>query len=271
MKVLISSPIREKEAVLRCYLDALIQNKKSCSELCNVGFYFIDDNIDEKSSAILSEYRFRLESECVEFTIEKVMERSSSQDDLAEEWNSVKILKMSQLRDQIIEHTLENGYDYLLMADSDLMLGEDTLYKLILMDKDIVTPLHWTYINNGVHPNVWLYDFWDFAYRKYVGEHLSRAKQLMRMGEFFELLRKPGVYKVGGLCGCALIKAECLRKGLRYRGYSNTSVLSEDYYFCTRASVLDMEMYVNTSVNCFHVFREEMLQEYQNKIAAEVK
>ena len=271
MKLLISSPIRETEAVLRCYLEALIHNKNNCSELCDVGFYFIDDNINDKSSAVIYEYKSRLESECVEFTIDNVIEKSSNQDDLAEEWNSVKILKMSRLRDRIINYTLDNGYDYLLMVDSDLMLGEDTLHKLIIMDKAIVTPLHWTDINNGIHPNVWLYDFWDFAYRKYVGEHLSRAKQLMRMEEFFKMLRKPGVYKVGGLCGCSLTKVECLRKGLRYRVYSNTSVLSEDYYFCTRASVLELEMYVNTKVNCFHMFKEEMLQEYKNLIAAEVK
>ncbi len=267
MKILISSPIREKAAVLKCYLDALIQNKNNCSELCEVGFYFIDDNIEDKSSAALYEYKSRLESECIEFTIERVLEEISNQDDRAEEWNSVKILKMSCLRDQIINYTLGKGYDYLLMVDSDLMLGEDTLCELILTDKEIATPLHWTYINNGLYPNVWLYDFWDFAYRKYVGEHISRAKQLMRMEEFFKMLRKPGVYKVGGLCGCSLIKAECLRNGLRYRVCSNTSVLSEDYYFCTRASVLEMEMYVNTKVDCFHVYKEEMLQEYKSLIA----
>ena len=85
----------------------------------------------------------------------------------------------------------------------------------------------------------------------------------MRMEEFFKMLRQPGVYKVGGLCGCSLIKTECLRKGLRYQIYSNTSILSEDFYFCTRASVLGMEMYVNTETECFHIYKEEMLPEYE--------
>lgn len=262
-KVLIASPIREKKEILTYYLDSLIKNAEVCDEICQCGFYFIDDNLDEESSEILREYKCRYEKSFKEFEIEKITFETDGEADREECWNSNKIMKMTKLRDHIVEHLLNENYDYLLMVDSDLILSENALSELLEAKKDIVSPVHWTNINNGYHPNVWLYDFWDFAYRNYVGEYLSKAENLKRMTQFFKKIKLKGLIKVGGACGCTLTRAECFRNGLKYAYFGNTSVLSEDYYFCTRASVLGYEIYADSEVDSFHIFDDAKLEEYR--------
>lgn len=262
-KVLIAAPIREKEEILKYYLDALIENVVHCMDICECGFYFIDDNLDKESTQILEEYKDKYGDSFIEFIVEKSMIEYNVSEDKEECWNWYKILKMSKLRDRIIQFSIENEYDYLFTVDSDLILSGDALMNLLEMKKDIVTPVHWTNIKSGYHPNVWLYDFWDFAYRNYVGEYLTKAENLKRMTEFFSKLRQKGIYKVGGACGCTLTRMECFRNGLRYSYFDNTSVLSEDYYFCTRASILGYEIYANSEIDSFHIFDMNKLDEFR--------
>lgn len=74
---------------------------------------------------------------------------------------------------------------------------------------------------------------------------------------FLSKLRFPGVYKVGGLGACTLIKRVVLEKGVHFGDIYNLSFWGEDRSFCVRAVAYGFELFVDTHYPAFHIFRED--------------
>lgn len=146
---------------------------------------------------------------------------------------------IDQVRNLIADWTV-NGFDYLFSVDSDIVLPNDSLIKLLSHDKDVVSGMYIQRIEN-TH-NLELYDF--DGTRLKIKDLLSNKDTLIKIGS----------------CGfgCVLVKKEVL-KFVGYPQFVYQSAIdhkdtkSEDTYFCTKAKEHGYGIWVDTSIRCKHV------------------
>lgn len=147
----------------------------------------------------------------------------------------------AKARNEIVKKALDGGFDYVLMVDSDVVIPEDTLEKLMDPPTDICF---------GVYPRkncpgeteLFKDGTFDFKNRYSVAE-----------------LNKIGSDRIqikGGGFGCALIKTSVFREinypWFEFLSYENNTFLSEDLNFCLKASVR-YQLMVDLRVKCGHI------------------
>ncbi|NPV73033.1 MAG: glycosyltransferase [Pelotomaculum sp.] len=260
-RVLVASPVRQKEAILREFLESLEMLDTSGLEL---DFAFIDDN---NGHDLLAAFAWRKGNV-------RVFPAKSGDSYLCDEtthyWREELIWKVAAFKNQFIKLALEEGYDYLFLVDSDLYLHPKTITHLVSLGKDIVSEVYWTRWEPGMVPlpQVWAGD----QYRLYHfqrGEVLSEEETNRRTSEFLQMLSGPGTYKVGGLGACTLISRRALSMGVSFSEIYNLGFIGEDRHFCVRAAALGLELYADTHYPPFHIYRESelpALKEYKERI-----
>ena len=154
---------------------------------------------------------------------------------------------------------LEN-FDYLFFIDSDIVLHPNTIKHLISRNVDNVSNIFWTIWKEGgaLSPQVWLQDEnsnfirdWDVNYNEEEKSQKSR--------NFVNMLKVPGIYKVGGLGACTLISNKAINAGISFSMIDNLSFWGEDRHFCIRARALGLDLYVDTVYPAYHIYRESYL------------
>lgn len=151
----------------------------------------------------------------------------------------VKGYDCAKARNEIAKIAMDGGYDYVFMVDSDIVLQNDALNKLLYeSNKDIVLGLYSKKYSDEIEIfKDGIYDYTDIYKPKDLTSGLVRIK--------------------GGGLGCALIKTSVFDKlkfpYFKYVTYDNGSLLSEDLYFCEEAAKADIEIYANMDVRCGHV------------------
>ena len=80
------------------------------------------------------------------------------------------------------------------------------------------------------------------------------------LGYFLAGLRAPGLYEVGGLGACTMVRRDALEQGVNFRPVRNLSFWGEDRHFCVRAAARDIPLFADTVYPAFHVFRPEQLE-----------
>lgn len=257
-RILIGSPIHQKPQILEQFLLSLSNLKKETFE---VSFLFIDDNSNKESSELLERYK---ES----FT--KMMIKKSSESDIyytdgsTHLWTENLVWKVARFKNFIMEQALKGDYDYLFFIDSDIVLHPETIEHLIRQDKDIISEIFWTkWQPDSIElPQVWLSDQYTL-YKKDRNENLDNEQLNIRIYDFINQLRVPGVYEVGGLGACTLISKNALQKGVNFSEIPNVSFWGEDRHFCIRAAALGFKLYVDTNFPAFHIYRETDLKGVQ--------
>lgn len=228
-KVLIAAPLRQKPEIFREYqkgLDGLIIPRG-----VQVDRFFVVNDCPEVIPEIQNAKW--IENNSTDVTI--------YHDHL---WTGELVGRMSEMRNQTIREALDGGYDYLLSADTDLVLEPHTLDVLMKTKKDIVAGLFWT---NG-WSNAWMYDQAD-GYRK----------------EW----EAPGTYRVGGTGALILISRKVLEAGVDYTPIPNLkkAVFGEDRHFCIRAVCKGFEIWADSHCLPVHLYREP---DYQKFMAGEM-
>ncbi|WP_438350063.1 glycosyltransferase family 2 protein [Paenibacillus sp. FA6] len=253
-RILIGSPIHQKPAILLEFLSSLLHLKQHQVELY---YYFIDDNIDQKSSDILQQ--FSQQSELV------LLQSSGYSDEYVRDntthlWNSSLIWKVANFKNMMIQHAAQLQYDYLFLIDSDLILHPDTIEHLVAADKDIISEIFWTQWqpNKMFQPQVWMRDEYD-QWEQQLGEQLSAQEIAIRFEQFITKLKNPGIYEVGGLGACTLISQHAIQSGVNFNPIRNISFWGEDRHFCIRAAALDIPLYVDTHYPALHLYRDSEL------------
>lgn len=252
-RVLIASPIRQKPNILKEFLQSLQELDHGDLQ---VDYFFIDDNEASRSWYYLQDFQ---RDGCKKF-VETVTDTKTvfKCDNITHHWTRETVNRVTRHKNKQIQYALKNKYDYIFFIDSDLVLHPQTLKHLHSLNLDIVSEIFWTkWTNeegNRVMPNVWMYDnYYLVAYdqgRKNEEEAKKEAEQ------WLESLRIPGVYPVGGLGACTLIKRKVLEK-VDFSRIPNISFIGEDRHFCIRAMVHGFDLNVDTHYPCFHVYREE--------------
>lgn len=133
-------------------------------------------------------------------------------------------------------------YDYLFSVDSDIVLPNDCLVKMLNHDKDLVSGV---YIQRK--PDVEVVEI----YRKNQFGGVSNVP--------FVQLQPAGLHEIDGCgFGCVLVKSDIIRK-IGYPQFVYKSALdhkdtvSEDVYFCTKAKELGAKMFVDSTIVCNHI------------------
>ncbi|MEJ3718779.1 glycosyltransferase family 2 protein [Paenibacillus polymyxa] len=254
-RVLVGSPIRQEPLILREFLESLKELKQETVEL---SFLFVDDNDNMLSSQILND---------LAKTMPNVMihKHTSSdyymRDETTHSWNEQLVWKVAQLKNMIIQIALEFNYDYLFFIDSDIVLHPQTIEQLKSAGKEVISEVFWTkwQPNFPELPQVWLEDHYTMFYKQR-NEQLNKEEALRRQEQFIQQLREPGVYEVGGLGACTLISRSAIEKGVNFKEIKNISFWGEDRHFCIRAAVLGIDLYVDTHLPAYHIYRESDLK-----------
>ena len=253
-KVLVGSPVYQKLEILEAFLESL---KNLSRATISIDYMFVDDNIDKNSSKLLAEFA-REES--------KVMVIQGKKKDIyvcnddTHYWDDDLMLKVATYKNHIIKHTIDEHYDYVFFVDSDLILHPNLTEHLKTKNKDIISEIFWTQWHNDrpLEPNVWLFDEYDLV-PKQLGEKLTEEEMNIRQNQFLNQLKTPGVYEVGGLGACTLISRDALIAGVSFQPIKNLTIPGEDRFFCIRAAVLGIDLFVDTHYPAYHIYREKDL------------
>jgi GT2 family glycosyltransferase len=254
-KVLIGSPVHQKPAILREFLTSLEALQVSGY---TAAYMFMDDNGEEESSSLLTDFQERHPQTLI---VKSPSVAAYQRDDYTHHWREELIWKVAMMKDQMLRHALDHGYEHIFLADSDLVLHPHTLNNLIRTEKEIISNIFWTRWQPETieMPQVWLQDEYSMNVKN-PNQPASNSEVALQMFEFFAKLRMPGVYEVGGLGACTLISRKALQAGVRYERIKNLSFWGEDRHFCIRAAALGFSLYVDTHYPAYHIYRDSDLE-----------
>lgn len=250
-KILVGSPVFQKPDILKAFLSSL---KKLNHGENTIDYLFVDDNVDKESCRQLAEFQRDLS----EVMVLKGNDRSSYRcDEESHYWNDSLMFRVAEYKNTIIQFAIEHEYDELFFVDSDLILHPNLILHLESRQKEIVSEIFWSmwHQNMPLEPNVWLFDEYDLV-PKHLGEIVDEPEAVIRQNQFLDQLKNPGLYEVGGLGACTLIKRSALLSGVSFAPIKNLTIHGEDRFFCIRAAVLGIELYVDTCYPAYHIYRE---------------
>lgn len=259
-RILVASPVNQRYEILQKFAQSLMNLRKDGLSL---EYFFIDDNTQNESSRLLLNLNRILKGIIVSSGEAALYVK----DERIHHWDAASLQKMSRLRNEIMSIAKEKEVDYLFFVDSDLLLHPDTLINLVEQKKDIVSEIYWTsWVKGGAKfPQVWLYD--NYAqYEKSPNEIINPEIIKERTDIFHNMLKTPGIYKVGGVGGCTLLSREVINSQVSFSRIENLTFAGEDRHFSVRAAVAGFEMYVDTIYPAFHVYRISDIPEADNYI-----
>lgn len=150
----------------------------------------------------------------------------------------------ARARNIIAKRAMDEGFDHVLMIDSDIVIPEDALLCMLEYPAEVVL---------GCYPH------------KNTKNH---EVELFKLGQpdfvtrftYDELpVDFPRMSVKGGGMGCALIQTDVFKKlkfpWFNYKIYNSGSVLSEDLYFCNEARKAGMKVQGDMRVRCGHMFK----------------
>lgn len=147
---------------------------------------------------------------------------------------------ISQVRN-LIAHRAE-PYDYLFSVDSDIVLPQDCLVKMLAHDVDLVSGV---YIQR--RPDAFIPEIYE--------EHPNGSILNVGMHD----LNGPELKEIAGCgFGCVLVKSELIRKmGYPHFVYKEAldhhNTVSEDVYFCMKAKSVGARLWVDPTIRCQHI------------------
>lgn len=235
MKILIGGPVRQSEDIFREYLHSL--RTLEIPNGCEINKHFIFNDCD------LSKWLQNGETyEIINTGDEYVC------DETTHTWTEENLNKMSHLRNRMLEKTIQGGYDYYFLVDSDLILKPKTLVHLINQKKDLIAELFWTEGSpgsGGCWPNAWEYD------------QCSTDKETIRKW------LTPGVHLCGGTGACFLISNKVIKAGVDYTPIHNLRGLKgEDRWFCIRAVVHGFDIWLDNRYQPLHLYRRSIYEQF---------
>jgi len=145
-------------------------------------------------------------------------------------------------RDAIAHYAVENDYDYILYADSDMIFCADDLNKLMSHDTDIVSGLYVT--RHGENRNV--------CYKKII----TRRRFPFRSPKLVHDMSTSGYAEIAACgFGFCLIKCETIKSMLkRYKSlFEPKWGVGEDIAFCIRAKKCGYKVMIDRDVKLGHI------------------
>ena len=246
LKILLFSPIRKDHQIVSLFLDCL---KNININDNSIDYCFYDDNVDEQSTVLLNDF---VSTRRNSFFFEKL--KLNDEILLDHDWSKTLYSKITKIKDAAIQYFLSKEYDYLFLIDADLCIHPETIVHLLSLKKDFVSEIFWTHFEGRktYYPNAW-----------YVhGNHYSQPSDILK-------LKNKNVFEVGATGACTLLSKKILSKGVRFQGVPNISnFLGEDKHFCTRAQVLDFDIFLDTHYPAYHIYNINQVSEAKKWISS---
>lgn len=234
MKILIGAPVRQSKEVFREYLKGLDNLEKPCQ----TDRLFILHNSPELAKHLKPE-EYLIATSTDEY----------KRDETTHNWSKVNLAAVTYFKNELLKRTVQGGYDYFMLVDSDLILHPKTLVSLLSADKPIVAEAFWTKWQPDSEP---LPNAWDLDQAtSYEGN--------------YELWKQPGVYRVGGTGACILIHRSVIEAGVNYNLLYNLSLWGEDRGFCIRAVARNYDIWLDTHYPPVHLYRPSEYEKYMAK------
>lgn len=259
-RILIASPVRQTAVILNEFLGSLQTLDRSTVQ---TAYLFVDDNVEKASSQMLHDFILRHDGTVIqarEVTDVECTEDQGSynKDEGGHYWRNEQVWRVVKLKNYILHFAREHHYDAVFLIDSDLVLHPRTLEQLASSGKEIVSNIFWTRWQPGAKemPQVWLQDEYALYRRGGSAPAGTEAEdEDAQTNAFLEQLRIPGCYEVGGLGACTLIRRSVLEAGVNFDRIPNVSFWGEDRHFCIRAQAYGFQLYVDTHLPAYHIYR----------------
>lgn len=249
-KILIGSPVRQKSSILKEFLLGLEEADKGKNQIT---YYFVDDNTEEASSELLK--KFAKKNDVIIKKGAELYETGAHYD--GHIWHATNLVKVAIYKNEIISHCIKNGFDYLFLIDSDIVIDRRSMLQLLADNVDIVSNVFWSqWQKNGIlTPQCfWIPDIYiqDKAFNvRMTFEEAHKIKM-----DMVEKLKQPGLYKVDGLGACTMISRHALEMGVNFKEIPNLRIPGEDRPFCIRAGALGIELYMDSVYPAYHINKE---------------
>lgn len=258
MRILAASPVCQQPEILSLFLDSL---ERLQEDNFTLNYVFVDDNDQEPSRHLLNMFAEKHPNHVLP-PIQGFKETDIRKDEYTHYWPHDRVWKVANYKNAIIAEALLSNYDALFLIDSDLLLHPSTLSRLLRTGKDIISEIFWTrwQPESSLLPQVWMSDEYNLYENKH-NETLTENEKHLEQLKFLTKLRIPGVYEVGGLGACTLIRRNVLEAGVHFGKIPNLTFWGEDRHFCIRAAAMGYSLYVDTHCPAFHIYRDSDIQE----------
>ena len=242
-RILITACINQRPEILKHYLQSL-DDLIVDDDLFKVDKYFVLHNCYDELKDMFND-----ETRLIRFDNDVKYKVSND----THHWKYENFTTLATMKNEIVDYSLKNEYDYTFWVDSDLILHPLTLihlYKSLKKLKlNIMSEVFWTKWNEkDEYPgtNAWQYD-------QYGGNQA--------------IYLKSGIHKVGGTGALILINNDVYRSGVNYSYIENvTYSIWEDRAFSIRAMAHGYNLYMDTQYQAFHIYRDADLKKYLESI-----
>jgi hypothetical protein len=161
-------------------------------------------------------------------------------------WSSAAVARIAAVKDAAIRSFLATDADFLFFIDADVIPHPDLVRHLVSLNLPVVSEVYWSQWKDG---QPWLPQVWDRHHYQF-----DSPENVVR-------LRVPGVYPVGGLGACTLIRRDVLERGVCFAAVPGVDYWGEDRAFCIRAAAAGVPLAADTHYPAFHVYRDSQLDE----------
>lgn len=145
-------------------------------------------------------------------------------------WTKSRFCLLSKLREEMRLSALNGKFDFLFMVDSDLVLGPDTLQKLLAAEKDFIAGMFWT-------------QFRPHSRRRWVNVWaLDGTKHVPPSLEVSARLKAGGIHQVDITGACSLLS----RRAIEQLSYAERNgIWSEDICMVMSARESGIPLFVH--------------------------
>lgn len=143
-------------------------------------------------------------------------------------------------RERCIDNALTWGADFVLFYDADMIFGTDIFLRLFMAKKPIVGALAFTG-RNPITPVI--YTFHDYK--------LENNELHFHSEPIFDYKRDT-LQQVDGIGAGVFLVDTAVFKALPKPWFATQSALGEDIYFCARAKMAGIEVWVDTAAKTLH-------------------
>ena len=174
------------------------------------------------------------------------------------DFNFIRGFGVANARNIIAKGAVDNGYDYVLMIDNDIVLPKDALINLLdisqsYLDRCVVVGYCLRRLGEyNIRKETTAYKYGDINYLSEDAYKTSELLDLCRIGITKVLVRGSGF-------ACALVHRSVLESMsypyFKWVDYYDGSQLSEDLYFCERLNELSIPILLDPRVGCGHLMR----------------
>lgn len=142
-------------------------------------------------------------------------------------------------RNIIAKYAQENGFDYIMWVDSDIILPKDALTRMLKHEKDIVAGVY-SYKELGT----------DEVVAKVLEDGSTTDYRNLKIKEVQE---SKGLIEIGGFgFGCVLTKVKVFND-IPFPWFIYTQDMGEDIFFCRKAQNEGYKLWLDTDVICGHI------------------